>query len=139
MNLQITDEIIAIKGFLLHGDGPTFMERLNIRPESFPMKLAPEYMTHSLHNFDVSGIEDVVDCWNNLAPGEAERCFTPGYRLEFYTSSRLLFKAAICWACNNIRVECGVEKSRNGYSFDATSVNAEKLLNLLRESCEKSI
>ncbi|MGX5203252.1 hypothetical protein [Aliikangiella sp. IMCC44632] len=136
---KLEKRITQIRGALLHGDGSTFKEALGINPASFGRDGGDNHMEFSLFDFNVENIKKVVALWNDLPPDEPMRCFTPGYRLEFYSGSSLIMKAAICWACNWVQVlkESGQEPS--WYSFNGESKQASELLELLRGECKKCI
>ena len=136
---KITGRIVKIDGALLHGDGPTFKEDLKISPSSFGNEESRNHMDFSLFDFAVDHGKKVVNLWNDLPHGEPMRCFTPGYRLTFYTEAGSILKAAICWECNWIEIlPTGKEKSE-WYSFNGESEVALKLLSSLRLSCKRCI
>ena len=101
---KIEKKISRIDAALLHGDGGTFKDVLNISPDSIGEKSSRDHMNFSLFDFGIRDTKKVVDLWNSLPSDEPMRCFTPGYRLEFYDENQLIIKAAICWSCNWIQI-----------------------------------
>lgn len=138
-NYQIATNITHIDCALLHGDGSTFKEELNINPMSFKSEHITGFMSYSLFDFKMNSVNSIIQLWNTLPASEPMRCFSPGYRLEFYNEASLYLRAAICWDCNLIELEMDNLNKPIRCNFDGESDQAKKLISKIRESCSSKI
>jgi len=76
--------------------------------------------------------QHIATLWNELRPGEQDRCHIPPFGLRFFSGGRLLLEASLCWECNNIFGKVGTRDF--SFEFDASAPSSKALLARAREA-----
>ena len=73
--------------------------------------------------------EEIAALWNELPPGQQDRCHVPPFGLRFFSGAQLILEASVCWDCSNI---FGVaDGSIFSFEFDASAPASKALLTRL--------
>ena len=83
-------------------------------------------------------IAELLDALVMLPPGEAARCFNPGYTVEFLQDAQAARKVALSWECNAMQILAADGKLHN-FNFDGRSESAARLLSRIRQFVEWGI
>lgn len=135
--LKLDKNVNRIDIELLEGDLPFHQEYLNSIKESLSKEelLGADEKGFCTVTIGNERIHDFVNIWYSLTKGEPMRCFTPGYRIRFYTDTRAYKVATVCWACNHIKIQDNGSEDK-WITFDGETKQAQKLLNLCRSTVQ---